>query len=563
MNKKLLATFAIVLSLLCVKNVFASTYYGKVTGDEVRLRKSPSASSSIIIKSINANASYTLSDITKYKDESTGSNNCSDGWYKMTINGNEGYVCSSFMVVKEIKDDDTPAPTCEASLKAKRFPDSYISGLCKLQEKHPSWNFIPYFTGLDWTETITKESRCGKAYVYATNPNGSDSIYIDSSCTNAPKGMYAASKYSLAYFMDPKNFFSDAKMFQFQVLNFDSNFDYRNGVNSIISNTEFYKYHYNNNKIDLTSRLIDSNINNNVNPIFLATRIKQELGSGTQLYGLYSGINNMYNFYNIGVFDSCEDKIQCGIDWAKAKGWTTVDAGLKGGTTLLKSYIDRGQNTLYYQKYDVITNKFIQYMTFVGAAQSESKIMYKTLYGLNMLDEPYTFNIPVYNNMDETVPNTPSGPVDDNKTTPQEPTVIPISTLVVSSGYKYSNGIIYGIGAGTDSSTVAGAISSVGGNVTITDEDNNPKSGRLGTGDKIIVKNSTSSETLSVEIPGDTSGDGVINALDLLQIQKNILGTYNLSGVHADAGDTSGDGKVNALDLLQVQKSILGTYTIG
>jgi len=26
--------------------------------------------------------------------------------------------------------------------------------------------------------------------------------------------------------------------------------------------------------------------------------------------------------------------------------------------------------------------------------------------------------------------------------------------------------------------------------------------------------------------------------------------------------DTSGDGKINALDLLQVQKSILGTYKI-
>ena len=28
---------------------------------------------------------------------------------------------------------------------------------------------------------------------------------------------------------------------------------------------------------------------------------------------------------------------------------------------------------------------------------------------------------------------------------------------------------------------------------------------------------------------GDTSKDGTINALDLLQVQKNILGTYNIS----------------------------------
>ena len=48
----------------------------------------------------------------------------------------------------------------------------------------------------------------------------------------------------------------------------------------------------------------------------------------------------------------------------------------------------------------------------------------------------------------------------------------------------------------------------------------------------------------------------------LLQVQKNILGTYNLSGAYNLAGDTSGDGVINALDLAQVQKNILGTYNI-
>ena len=50
--------------------------------------------------------------------------------------------------------------------------------------------------------------------------------------------------------------------------------------------------------------------------------------------------------------------------------------------------------------------------------------------------------------------------------------------------------------------------------------------------------------------------------MDLAQVQKAILGTYNLNNEYYTAGDTSGDGKINALDLAQVQKSILGTYTI-
>ena len=54
------------------------------------------------------------------------------------------------------------------------------------------------------------------------------------------------------------------------------------------------------------------------------------------------------------------------------------------------------------------------------------------------------------------------------------------------------------------------------------------------------------------------SGDGKVNALDLLQMQKSILGQKSLNGSYSQAADVSGDGKVNALDLLQVQKNILG-----
>lgn len=43
---------------------------------------------------------------------------------------------------------------------------------------------------------------------------------------------------------------------------------------------------------------------------------------------------------------------------------------------------------------------------------------------------------------------------------------------------------------------------------------------------------------------------------------KNILGNYNLQNEYKLAADTSGDSIINAQDLLQVQKNILGNYTI-
>ena len=43
--------------------------------------------------------------------------------------------------------------------------------------------------------------------------------------------------------------------------------------------------------------------------LFISSRILQEMGSGTSLYNLYSGIYEgfagFYNFYNFGVTDEC------------------------------------------------------------------------------------------------------------------------------------------------------------------------------------------------------------------------------------------------------------------
>jgi hypothetical protein len=90
----------------------------------------------------------------------------------------------------------------------------------------------------------------------------------------------------------------------------------------------------------------------------------------------------------------------------------------------------------------------------------------------------------------------------------------------------------------------------------------NNYTGIIATNVKIKITNGSGVTELIVVVKGDTSGDGVINALDLLQVQKSILNTYDFNDVQKLAGDTSGDNNINALDLLQVQKSILNTFEI-
>lgn len=57
---------------------------------------------------------------------------------------------------------------------------------------------------------------------------------------------------------------------------------------------------------------------------------------------------------------------------------------------------------------------------------------------------------------------------------------------------------------------------------------------------------------------GDINGDGKVNSLDVLKLQRSILGLESLPANGKTAADLNGDGKVNSQDLLLLQKIVLG-----
>ena len=89
-------------------------------------------------------------------------------------------------------------------------------------------------------------------------------------------------------------------------------------------------------------------------------------------------------------------------------------------------------------------------------------------------------------------------------------------------------------------------------------------SGNIGTGHLLKVYNETGIETGSHEIVvyGDNNGDGDISILDLLRIQKHLLGTQLLKGPQLESCDATRDGSVDIFDLLREQKYLLGTGEI-
>ncbi len=142
--------------------------------------------------------------------------------------------------------------------------------------------------------------------------------------------------------------------------------------------------------------------------------------------------------------------------------------------------------------------------------------------------------------------------------------VAPVTTSIteiLNVNYKLNNNYLTSIEANTNVTTLIEDIKKIDATLTISIKDandNDKTTGLIGTGDKITIIKGDVSETYIIVIRGDTSGDGKINALDLLQVQKHILKSTTLTLQRFEAADTNYDGKINALDLLRVQKYILG-----
>lgn len=82
----------------------------------------------------------------------------------------------------------------------------------------------------------------------------------------------------------------------------------------------------------------------------------------------------------------------------------------------------------------------------------------------------------------------------------------------------------------------------------------------IGTGYRLCVKDNDGKELYNYYfiIYGDVNGDGDINSLDVLVLQKYILEIKNLDGLFLKAGNISKNNQLpNSLDVLKIQKHIL------
>ena len=83
---------------------------------------------------------------------------------------------------------------------------------------------------------------------------------------------------------------------------------------------------------------------------------------------------------------------------------------------------------------------------------------------------------------------------------------------------------------------------------------------KIGTGSKLILKNELEEVIYEYTfiLYGDVNGDGEINSLDVLIIQKHILEIKEITGIFLKSANTSKNGELpSSLDVLKIQKHIL------
>lgn len=134
---------------------------------------------------------------------------------------------------------------------------------------------------------------------------------------------------------------------------------------------------------------------------------------------------------------------------------------------------------------------------------------------------------------------------------------------LTSSIYKI-DGNITGIEPGTRVDTLKNHLQVSSGEIAIVDNNGDPMYGTVGTGSKVQVKQGDDIiKTYSIEVYGDTNGDGKVSIIDLALIQQHILRVNSLSGIYLEAADTNrGKDGVSILDLAFVQRHILNVDLI-
>lgn len=356
---------------------------------------------------------------------------------------------------------NTNAATTSFETTLKTFPPSYRDALTALHEAHPNWTFEAVNTGLDWNTVIANEMVWRRNLVpntimtlkgvdsgwYSTPTSWKDYTYHSGSFNWATNNWeilsdpywVQASKKSVEYVMDPRNWLTENNIFMFEQISYDSSYQTYSLLKAMMEDT-FMDCDYA--KVGGTSKtyatvLIEAGQKYNISPISLCARLFQEKGRGTYnsstgkyvlndtlatglatsdggktFHAAGAGETKYYNFFNIGAYGTTmQDIFNNGGKEAYTNGWTTQYLAIMGGAQkIANSKNNVGQDTLYFHKFSVVNEEYLywnQYMQNLTAPVNEGYNSMVAYTQNGALESPFHFRIPVYTNMPYPAVNRP------------------------------------------------------------------------------------------------------------------------------------------------------------
>lgn len=547
---------ALILALLMLSSTItvlaASSTDAYVNGDEVSVREGPGTGYSRVRfagDDIYLNKGHYVRILGQETDSSGAK------WYSLNFSycgySKAGYIRSDY--VNPIGDDSA----FRSYLNEQGFPDSYHPWLRALNAASGGkWTFVANHTGLDWDYVVELESTPGVSLVNGSNKalrSMSASSYNSSTGTwkEYEPGWYAASSSTVSYFLDPRTYLVDGCCLALEKLSGNENITFTQ-LKKVFSGYVWATD-------EIIQDFLKAASAANVNPVMLASRSKQELGSSATKnasgYPYAGGV--YYNFFNIGAYGGSDPNLE-GIKYAKSHGWDTPYKAILGGAQFIaKNYIAEGQDTLYLQRFNLTDKSSVathQYMTNIRAPYYEGWSTYEDYGDNGLLDTSIILTVPVLDDMPD---------VTKLPTSQDEPEILSYN-YVETMGLTLSSSYVSGFKLGTTAQSVADQIRQINSQakVTIKNTDGTVLTSQpIGTGSTITITDPSGTMTYTCVIKGDVDGNGQIGATDLLRVKSHILGKTTLNGAAARAA-TLANGQIGATSLLAIKNHILRKATI-
>lgn len=354
---------------------------------------------------------------------------------------------------------------CRKRLIRMGFPDDYALRLAPLMADHSDWQFVPLrITDMPWKAIIDKE--CTPSWNLVPYSKWAPDEWLQYGVTNYTPyyaknakaydsgAWYQASREAIAYFMDPRNFLSEAEVFMFESLDFNEGAQTVEAVERALSKSFMANACYDGGRRKFSELILEVGCKLGISPVFLAARLNIEQGLGT-VQGLgkigdslielstngldrvgnsvvwgrtytkggaktkavvkagAAAYNGLYNLFNIGACGTGLFEIRYNA-WREANSeevrrrycgpWTSQERAIRGGAIKIKEiYLDTYRHTRYFQKFSVVPDakafRWKQYMQNIAAPLKEARNTMAAYDAADALDAPYRFVIPIYSQM--------------------------------------------------------------------------------------------------------------------------------------------------------------------